>query len=150
MLPLRLLTLPPCLCSVIQAGWSAIILSDSLAVRGYCHHKSFSQHLKGAVPPSAPAHDNIAADIAAIPNLTPEQKNIVGLIQSQTNLNTQWALQCAEAAGYQLENALAVFQQQQASVSPFLFSLENRSVNTSLTMNCHFIQGGIPPECFRT
>lgn len=58
------------LCRPANAGWSAVILSDKLAVRNYCSHDSFSAPLPitASKAPNAPV-GQLPPDIAALPDI---------------------------------------------------------------------------------
>lgn len=114
-----------------------MILSDTLAVRPTCDISNFTKSLAVAGAQIVPRHvapppDGVPADIAARTDLvckpgppspwtlidllqSPEQMLVVVQVQARTNLVTPMAIDCAQTAGFNLETALAKFQELQVS-----------------------------------
>lgn len=109
-----------------------IVTSDMLTVRPYSGYDGWGEAVikpfksshtiptgPAATQPSQPQNaagsTRTIVDVEAIKDLTPSQQLVVRTLQEKTRLTTAYARMCAEQAQYNLQNALALFEQSQAN-----------------------------------
>jgi len=94
-------------------GWDVEILSDQLVIRGYSSHEAWSPGplLVQAAPSSnqsAPLASSIQRELEAVPE---PQRSLVAQICTLTHLNVQFAVDCLQNNRWDVEQALANFEQ---------------------------------------
>ncbi|KAF7795999.1 hypothetical protein EIP86_007168 [Pleurotus ostreatoroseus] len=139
-----------------QNGWDVMILSDQMVVRAYSSHEAWRPGpLKvqaGATPP-APAPVPTAPPAA--PTLTPQaqaqlqeglasipepQRSLVLQVCQRTGLNVRFAVECLTGNGWELERALANFEQVKVCIG--------WAVPTVGTLTVEFAQSTLSREAF--
>lgn len=121
---------------VVQgANGSMIVASDMMTVRGYAGFDAWKETQaqqppqNSAVPPVAVGAGvtppSMPVGGAPAPNIPPElvglnndQLMVIEKLMQQTRLNAQYARMCAEQAGFDLNQAFALFQQSQGTLPP--------------------------------
>ncbi|GJE96575.1 NTF2-like protein [Phanerochaete sordida] len=111
------------------AGWDVMILSDMLVVRAYSSHEAWRpgplRVQAGEAPtPSAPvgAPQVPATQIPpqvqeALLQIPEPQRSLVLQVCQRTNLNVAFSVQCLEGNGWDLDRAIANFEQVKATLS---------------------------------
>ncbi|EMD34096.1 hypothetical protein CERSUDRAFT_117603 [Gelatoporia subvermispora B] len=106
-----------------QNGWDVMILSDQLVVRAYSSHEAWKpgpmrvQAGDPLVPVASPAQLPPANAQAqgqlqeALSSIPEPQRSLVMQICQRTGLNVAFAVQCLEGNGWDLERAIANFEQ---------------------------------------
>ncbi|OCH95422.1 NTF2-like protein [Obba rivulosa] len=112
-----------------QSGWDVMILSDELVVRAYSSHEAWRPgpmrvQAGEPFPPSAspaqlpPANAQAQALLQEALSSIPEpQRSLVMQICQRTGLNVAFAVQCLEGNGWDLERAVANFEQVKGTLS---------------------------------
>ncbi|KAG8895923.1 vacuolar transporter chaperone, partial [Tulasnella sp. 403] len=123
------------------AGWPCMILSDQLVIRNYSGSDAWLpgpllvQTVEGeagsSAPPAGPGTTPSAPPPATalsqppmnemLASIPEPQRSLVIQVQMQTGLNTAFAGQCLEANGWDLQRALANFQELRATIPPAAF-----------------------------
>ncbi|KAJ3499371.1 hypothetical protein NLJ89_g10107 [Agrocybe chaxingu] len=110
-------------------GWDVAILSDQWIIRGYSSHEAWkpgpllvqatsqqSQPAPGAAQPFSIT--NLPADQqAALASLPEAQRNLVIEVCGRTGLNAKFAVDCLTGNAWDLERAIANFNQVKSSLS---------------------------------
>jgi nuclear RNA export factor len=103
---------------------SMVVASDMFTVRawsGYDAYKESDQQPQPQPQPQPPAGEpnNIPPELAG---LKEDQLMVIQNIMNQTRLTPQYARMCAEQASFDLQQALALFQQSQQQLPPDAFA----------------------------
>jgi len=114
-----------------QNGWDVVILSDQLTVRGYSSHTAWQpgpmrvqagDSVSSAPPPMSSADPLNQAQLQAAVAAMPEpQRSLVMQICQRTRLNIRFAMECLESNGWDLERAIANFEQVKGTLAQDAF-----------------------------
>ncbi|KAI0346534.1 NTF2-like protein [Trametopsis cervina] len=106
-----------------QSGWDVMILSDQLVVRAYSNHTAWEpgplRVQAGEIPASTDSGSSAAVltpeaqaslhqALASIPE---PQRSLVLQVCQRTGLNVRFAVECLEGNGWEIERAIANFEQ---------------------------------------
>ncbi|EPT05658.1 hypothetical protein FOMPIDRAFT_1034303 [Fomitopsis schrenkii] len=109
-----------------QSGWDLMILSDMLVIRQYSSHDAWRpgpMRVQAGDPlsitpataqPSAQSARSLQEMLAAIPE---PQRSLVMQICQRTGLNVEYAVQCLEGNAWDVERAVANFEQVKSTLS---------------------------------
>lgn len=109
-----------------QSGWDVLILSDMLVVRQYSSHEAWrpGPMRVQAGDPLPPAPAGAPTSLQSPPSLqellvtVPEpQRSLVMQICQRTGLNFEYAVQCLEGNAWDVERAVANFEQVKGTLS---------------------------------
>ncbi|KAJ7163930.1 hypothetical protein C8R43DRAFT_989194 [Mycena crocata] len=111
-----------------QNGWDVVILSDQWTIRGFSKPEAWApgpmlvQATIESNPAPRPHLPTLPPDQQALLNSIPEaQRPIVIQVCGQTNLNVKYALDCLNGNGWDLNLAVANFNQVKATLPPDAF-----------------------------
>jgi len=104
-----------------QAGWDVAIMSDQLVVRNYSTHEAWTpgpmkvQYVasKPALPP------RVLEDLKGVPE---PQRALVSQVCQQSGLNVKFSVDCLQNNGWDVQRAMANFEQVKASLGKEAFS----------------------------
>lgn len=111
------------------AGWDVVILSDMLVVRAYSSHEAWRPGPLLVQAGDAPSTSTPAAAPTALPPQLPPQvqealsripepqRSLVLQVCQRTGLNVEFSVQCLEGNGWDLDRALANFEQVKGTLS---------------------------------
>jgi len=111
-----------------QSGWDVVILSDQLVVRAYSHHDAWRpgpMRVQAGEPTLTPlsswisslssqAQTQLQEAISPIPE---PQRTLVLQICQRTGLNVRFAVECLEGNGWDIERAVANFDQVKSTLA---------------------------------
>ncbi|THH21303.1 hypothetical protein EW146_g226 [Bondarzewia mesenterica] len=93
-------------------GWDVEILSDQLVVRGYSSHEAWKPGAMLVQAAAAPSIPSIPEAQASLLNSIPEpQRSLVVQISQRTGLNVRFSVDCLQGNGWDLDKAMANFEQ---------------------------------------
>jgi len=116
-------------------GWDVMILSDQWTIRSYSNYEAWKPGPLIVQPPPRPLaprqplpqksqHPKVelpAAQQAALANIPEPQRSLVLQICMQTRLNVDFAVQCLEGNGWDLQRAVANFNEVKGQLSKGAF-----------------------------
>ncbi|KAH9926825.1 hypothetical protein B0H21DRAFT_138066 [Amylocystis lapponica] len=104
-----------------QTGWDVIILSDQLVVRAYSSHAAWERgpmRVQAGDPIPAPISPPVQAQLQETLAPIPEpQRSMVLQICQRTGLNVQYAVECLQGNNWDIERAVANFEQVKSTLA---------------------------------
>ncbi|KAG8921064.1 nuclear mRNA export, poly(A)+RNA binding protein [Tulasnella sp. 419] len=118
-----------------QNGWPCVVLSDQLVVRNFAGNEAWvpgpltvqtdpdAKRASTPGPQAAPPSDTKpqAPINEFLANIPEPQRSLVVQLQAQTGLNSNFAFQCMEGNGWDMNRALANFQELRPTIPPEAF-----------------------------